>query len=147
MTVGELCALCRNWFLVKSVRGRFAIRGGSLADVPGAAEGQYVRIIGSAADDGVCRYPGTGLTDGEFDGAVWLMAPPAEFEALAGEIDAWERKARAAMDRLTDGVGGYRSESFGGYEYVRSETASDAPLDWRDERLGFSARLNMWRKI
>lgn len=148
MTVGELCAVCRNWFLKESVRGRFCIRGGVLEPVPGIREGQFIRLIGSTANDGVYRCPAVGLKDEEFEGAVWLMAPPDGFVALAGEIDAWEKSARASLGKAVENAGeGFRSESFGGYEYVREDGVGNAPFDWRDERLGFSARLRAYRKI
>ena len=149
MTVGELCAVCRNWFLRESVRGRFTVRGGVLGDVPGAVPGQYVRIIGSPADDGVYRWPASGLRDGDFDGAVWLMAVPGEFEALAGEIDAWEKRARDALGKAADRAGdSCRSESFGGYSYQKGSalTSKDTGggVGWRST---FASKLNMWRKL
>ena len=148
MTVGELCAYCRNWFLRESVRGVFSVRGGVLGEVPGAVPGQYVRLIGSPADDGVYRYPVSGLRDGEFYGAVWLMDVPAAFEELALEIDAWERRSRELLAKAAEGAAEpFRSESFGGYSYTRAEAVGDAPFDWRDGRLGFSARLRPWRKL
>lgn len=148
MTVGELCAVCRNWFVEGSVRGRFSIREGVLDGVPGAAAGQFIRLIGSTSNDGVYRCPAVGLKDEEFEGAVWLMAPPPGFVALAGEIDAWEKSARRSLGKAVENAGeGYRSESFGGYEYVRENGVGDVPFDWRDERLGFSARLRAYRKI
>ena len=148
MTVGELCAVCRNWFVKDIVRGRFAVRGGVLCEVPGAEEGQYIRLIGSRSDDGVYRYPASGLCDGEFDGAVWLMAVPSGFEALCGEIDEWEKKAKAAAESAADGAASpYRSEAFGGYEYRRADGLGDIPLDWRDERLGFAGKLRRWSKL
>ena len=148
MTVGELCAVCRNWFLKDSVRGRFTVRGGVLSDVPGAVPGQYVRIIGSPSDDGVYRWPASGLRDGVFEGAVWLMAVPGEFEALAGEIDAWEKRSREALGKAADRAAKpYRSECFWGYAYTAAEDVGDAPFDWRDGRLGFASRLRAWRKV
>ncbi|MBE6725664.1 MAG: hypothetical protein E7576_10835 [Ruminococcaceae bacterium] len=147
MTVGELCAVCRNWFVKESVRGRFSVCGGVLGEVPGAEPGQYIRVIGSTGSDGVYRYPAVGLRDEVFEGAVWLMAPPPGFVALAREIDAWEKAARGSLEKAVENAGsGFRSESFGGYEYVRGD-AGDAPFDWRDERLGFSARLRAYRKV
>ena len=157
MTVGELCAVCRNWFVKDVVRGRFSVRDGVLCAIPGAADGQYIRLVGSRANDGVYRYPAgggedgsdaEGLSDEEFDGAVWLMAPPPEFIGLCRDITAWEERSGAAAERAMDEAGApYRSESFGGYEYVRSDGIGDLPLDWRDGRLGFASRLSRWRKV
>ena len=155
MTVGELCAVCRNWFVKDVVRGSFSVRHGVLCEIPGTAVGQYVRIVGSRANDGVYRYPAGSTDDGtdalcdeEFDGAVWLMAPPPEFLRLCRDITAWEEKAGAALDEAAQGAASpYRSESFGGYEYVRRDGIGDLPADWRDERLGFASRLSRWRKV
>ena len=102
MTVGELCAVCRNWFVEGSVRGRFSIREGVLGEVPGAAAGQFIRLIGSTSNDGVYRCPAVGLKDEEFEGAVWLMAPPPGFVALAREIDAWEKSARRSLGKAVE---------------------------------------------
>ena len=149
MTVGALCAECRNWFLRGIVRGRFRIEGGTLSEIPGAGEGQcpYVRLIGSAANDGVWRYPASGLRDEEFEGAVWLMAVPPEFEELCDEIGEWEERSRMSLEAAAEAsLSPYVSESFAGYEVKRREGIGDAAADWRDERLGFSARLKRWRK-
>ena len=59
------------------------------------------------------------------------------------QVQAIEDGGKAA-DRAANP---YRSESFGGYAYTAAEDVGDAPFDWRDGRLGFSARLRPWRKL
>ena len=148
MTVGGLCAECRNWFPRAVVRGRFRVENGVLSPVPEAVAGQYIRLVGSAANDGVWRYPAAGVSDEEFEGAVWLMAVPPEFEELSREIDEWEERRRASLEAASEAsLSPFVSESFAGYEYRRREGIGDGPFDWRDPRLGFAARLNRWRKL
>ena len=153
MEVGGLCSVCRNWFVRDIVRGRFSVQDGALCEVDGAVPGQYVRIVGSRFHDGVFRYPscacgddGCAQTDEEFDGAVWLMAPPPDFLALCRDIADWEAQSGRALETLME-ASPYRSESFGGYEYTRADGTGDLPFGWRDERLGFVSRLNRWRKV
>ena len=57
----EICQELRNWFEKSKLYGTYMIVNGSLT-VPGAQNGQYVRIIGSVFNDGVHKYPFTGLT-------------------------------------------------------------------------------------
>lgn len=149
MTLYELCAECRNWFLRGIVRGTFTVSGGllELDDVP---DGQYVRIVGSVFNDGVHQCPVSGLADEIFSGAVWLMAVPADFLALLNDINAWEAANKDAIASATAEIlsaGPYTSESFAGYTYTKKTSLGDIATSWRDPRLGFTARLNMWRKI
>lgn len=146
MTVGDLCAECRNWFVRNVIRGRFEISEGVLRAADGEVDltaGTYVRLIGSRFNDGVWPLPASGLHDEVFDGAVWLMAPPPDFVALCGEIDRWQARAAGALEEAL--ASPYRSESFGGYEYVRASGTASA--NWRDEALGFFPRLRQYRKM
>ena len=149
MTMGELCAECRNWFCRSVIRGKFTVAGGLLYPLPEIPDGAYIRIVGSMFNDGVYRYPFGDFSDEEFFGAVWVLAIPPDFVALLDDINAWEASGgAAAVSAAVDLLGGpYISESFAGYTYQRGSGLPDVPTTWRDPRLGFAARLNRWRKI
>lgn len=149
MTMYELCAECRNWFLRGVVRGTFTVSGGNLGEITGAQTGQYIRIVGSVYNDGVHKYPVVGLADETFTGAVWLLGIPQDFEALLKDINAWEAANSEAIAKATAEVlsaGPYTSESFAGYTYTKKTGIGDVATTWRDPRLGFAKRLNAWRK-
>lgn len=149
MTMGELCAECRNWFCREIIRGDFTVTGGVLEPVPAIQDGAYIRIVGSVFNDGVHRYPHGDFSDERFTGAVWLLAIPPDFVRLLDDINAWETASgKAAADAAAELLAGpFSSESFGGYTYQRRTGLPDVPTTWKDPRLGFSARLNLWRKI
>lgn len=149
MTMGELCAECRNYFVSAVIAGQFTVSEGVLQPVPGVPDGAYIRIVGSLFNDGVRKYPAVNLTDESFSGAVWLMAVPPDFVALLNDINAWEAANLTAIASATAEVlaGPYSSESFGGYTYQKKTGLGDVATSWRDPRLGFAARLNIWRKI
>lgn len=149
MTMGELCAECRNWFTRGIIRGTFTIQNGELSPLDGIEPGTWIRIVGSIHNDGVWEYPHGEFTDEEFSGAVWILAIPPDFVALRNDIDAWERDSAAALASATAEVlsGPYSSESFAGYTYQRKTGVGDVPTTWRDPRLPFAARINRWRKI
>ena len=141
MSLTELCAHLRNWFVRSDADrrvGTFEVVGGSI-DLPWLADGQYFRIIGSVFNDGVWQYPTSELADEVFDGAVWAMAVPPDVVSLAEEITAWEEKYRDAAESP------YQSESFGGYTYTKAaaDTAAGG-LSWTTV---FRSRLNRWRKL
>ncbi len=137
----EICQRIRNWFEPENGAGRhfgvFTIENGSLRPLDFLQTGQYFRILGSVANDGVYQYPASDLTDEVFDGAVWEMRPPPAFLSLAAEIEEY----------VMNGVGKpspYISESFGGYAYQKATDADGVPLGWQDV---FAKRLNAWRKL
>ena len=100
MTMGELCAECRNWFTRGVIRGRFTVRNGELSPLDGIEPGTWIRIVGSIHNDGVYQYPHGEFTDEEFSGAVWILAIPPDFVALQKDIDAWEKDSAAALASL-----------------------------------------------
>ena len=121
----ELCAEIRNYFVrdVESdiIRGQFTISGNVITPLSSALDGQYIRIVGSAFNDGVWQYSSEGiegLVDEEFDGAVWLMAVPPAVVALSEEIDGWIANYGTVMNSP------YQSESFGGYTYSKASGSS-----------------------
>lgn len=132
----EICRELNNWFDQKRYIGTFTIKDGRIeADLQ---DGQFFRIVGSVFNDGVYQYPADGLTDETFDGAVWAMAVPKNFLALAGEIEAW------CNDNAEILKSPYTSESYGGYSYSRATGSNGQPSSWRD---AFADRLAQWRKL
>ena len=137
----EICSTLKNWFEPHDGSGRhfgtFVIENGQLAPLDFLQNGQYFRIIGSVANDGVHQYPASDLIDEVFDGAVWEMRLPPAFLSLCAEIEEY---VMAGSAKPTP----YVSESFGGYAYQKATGADGAPLGWREV---FSKRLNIWRKL
>lgn len=140
---------CRNFHKPDIYTGDFTITGGVLGPLPDIPDGAWIRIVGSVFNDGCWQYPAANLTDETFTGAVWLMHVPPDFVALLDDINAWEAAnadavASAAAEVL---AGPYSSESFAGYTYTKKTSIGDVPTTWNDPRLGFSKRLNTWRKV
>lgn len=137
--LSEICKQLNNWFDYKRLFGSFTVKGGVLK-IDEAKEGQYIRICDSVFNNGVYRYPVSGLKDETFDGAVWLMAVPEEVVSLSNEVDEWKAKYQDFLQTP------YQSESFGGYSYSKgSSTASDGTgISWSDI---FADRLRRWQKI
>lgn len=133
----EILAEIRNYFVVKVHSGDFEVIGGRLSPLDFLQNGQYFRIVGSVMNDGVYRYPYSGLTDETFSGEIWALAVPPTLIALVAEIEEYEKKAKET-------VSPYTSESFGGYSYTKATDSNGSPLTW--EKV-FAKRLNKWRKI
>ena len=133
----EILAEIRNYFVVKVHSGDFKVIGGKLSPLDFLQNGQYFRIVGSVMNDGVYRYPYSGLTDETFSGEIWALAVPPTLIALAADIEEYEKKAKET-------VSPYSSESFGGYSYTKATDSNGSPLSW--EKV-FAKRLNKWRKI
>ena len=133
----EILAEIRNYFVVKVHGGDFEVIGGRLSPLDFLQNGQYFRIVGSVMNDGVYRYPYSGLTDETFSGEIWALAVPPTLIALVADIEEYEKKAKET-------VSPYNSESFGGYSYTKATDSNGSPLSW--EKV-FARRLNKWRKI
>ena len=146
----ELCQELRNWFDrdQEKLYGTFTISE-SITDSKGTEitfkNGQYFRIMGSALNDGVYRYPDElSLLAGEtFKGSIWAMAVPPAVIALSEQIEAWQRKY-GSVD--SPALSPYNSESFGGYSYSKGGASAGGgnPSTWQSV---FSDALNRWRKI
>ena len=133
--LSEVLAHLRNYFEVGRYEGCFRISGGAFVSLPAAIlGGQYIRIIGSVFNDGVCRADATNLTDETFTGTICALAVPPAVIALSDEISKW----------VADGGGEYVSERFGDYSYTRPSGSDGRPLSWQEQ---FRSRLNAWRKI
>ena len=137
----ELCAELKNYFLRDASKdihsGEFTIENGTI-ELPFLISGQYFRIVGSVLNDGVYKYPASGLTDESFTGSVWAMAVPLSVIALADEIAAWNTANAEALS------GPYQSESFGGYSYSKASGASGGAYTWKDQ---FAGRLAKYRRL
>lgn len=133
----EILAEIRNYFVVSVHSGDFKVIGGRLSPLDFLQNGQYFRIVGSVMNDGVYRYPYSGLTDETFSGEIWALAVPPTLIALVADIEEYEKKAKET-------VSPYTSESFGGYSYTKATDSNGSPLSW--EKV-FAKRLNKWRKI
>lgn len=144
MTLTDLCAELNNWFDKSRHFGSFTIKDGvidlnSLITGGFVQGGQYFRIVGSVFNDGVYKYPASGLVDEVFEGAVWAMAVPPSVIALQTQIDEWESKYGAIVNSP------YQSESFGGYSYTKAGSGNaDGTSSWQ---VYFHSQLNKWRKI
>lgn len=135
----ELLRALRNWFVRDKATGRIRVEGGALVPPEGLAlaDGQYIRVTGSVFNDGLHRWPCTGMADEEFVGTVWALAVPRAVLDLADEIEAWQTEHTEELDSP------YASESFGGYSYTRVG-GDGSPITWRQQ---FKARLDPWRKL
>ena len=133
----EILAEIRNYFVVKVHSGDFEVIGGKLSPLDFLQNGQYFRIVGSVMNDGVYRYPYSGLTDETFSGEIWALAVPPTLIALVADIEEYEKKAKETVSPFT-------SESFGGYSYTKATDSNGSPLTWET---AFAKRLNRWRKI
>lgn len=133
----EFFAEIRNYFVSEVHSGEFEIIDGTLASFAFAKEGQCIRIVGSAFNDGVYQVPSSNLIDEAFHGEIWVMAVPPAVMALAREIEEYNASDASKPSPFT-------SESFGGYSYSKATGRTGAPLSWREH---FASRLKFWRKI
>ena len=101
---------------------------------------QYFRVVGSVFNDGVYRYPATGLHDEVFEGALWVMAVPPSVITLNDEIDEWQTKYGKAASSP------FSVESITSSSYSRTRATGEGlgSINWQT---AFGARLARWRKI
>lgn len=133
----EILAEIRNYFIVNVHSGKFEVIGGNLSPLDFLKDGQYFKIHGSIFNDGVYRYPESGLVDETFSGEIWALAVPPTLIALVADIEEYEKKAK-------ENVSPFTSESFGGYSYTKATDGNGSPLTWKTV---FAKKLNRWRKI
>lgn len=136
--IDRVCANVRNYFERDAAGNRlvypgtYTIENGSIS-LPFLQPGQYFRIVGSALNDGVYKYPVYVLTDETFRGCVWEMRPPLSFLQLVDEIEAWQTKYGETA------VNPYTSENvIGVYSYSKAGSGAD----WQQI---FKSRLNAYR--
>lgn len=145
----EICQYLRNFFERDKWFDAYKVTDGVLTYADGVAlpllTGQYYRIVGSVLNDGVHKWGDQEdvLTDEpEFSGAVWPMAVPPAFLALAAEIKTW------CADNAAVIASPYQSESFGNYSYsLRGGTNAAGTAIGATWQAQFEARLAPWRKI
>ena len=148
--IGEICAEIKNFFTYAEDRhiGDWVIEDGAISPAL-VIPTDYIRIVGSRLNDGVHKRNKDGvfeLVDESFHGGIWIMSPPADFLALAAEIDAWQDK-NGNLDGPA--MSPFNSESFGGYSYSKSGGnagggSSSAGADWT---AAFASRLKIYRRI
>lgn len=151
----EVCEYLHNWFDrgQPKIHGSFVIANGGITlangeDI-GLKEGQFYRVMGSALNDGVWRYPeeetDIRLRDESFNGTVWHMAVPPIVASISAEIDAWTKQYGAIDGPM---MSPYTSESFDGYSYTKATggTMSNgvAVSGWPNV---FGTRLSRWKKL
>lgn len=132
---GEIFESIHNYFETEILSGVFQISLGSIAP-DFLTEGQIFRVVGSARNNGVWIYPCADMADEQFEGEIWLMAPPKSMLNLCTEIIEWKEKNRAS--------GPYQSESFKGYSYQIATNSKGIAVSWQDV---FADRLKKWRKL
>lgn len=147
----EICQYLHNWFDrdQPTFFGVFTISdehltfdGTDMGQI--IKEGQYIRISGSALNDGVHIYPLEDTEDETFNGTVSLMAVPKTVIQLAEDIRAWQEKyGSVGSQNMTP----YNSESFSGYSYSKTSGAGADGQQAGTWQSAFSARLKIWRKI
>ena len=151
MMIEQICDMINNDFTDPEtvIRGVFRVEGGRL-EVEGVRDGQYVRIRGSAFNDGIWRCPLSGMTDETFSGEVWPMRAPKAFLKLVSEIEAWvERFGDAALSPFAE-------EDYGHYRYkkaqtVRSTSGGGRTSVWETRQPSWQSvygdRLRRWRRL
>ena len=141
-----------NYFYRFKEKGTFTINFNSVTiegkDLKGKyATGQYVRIKGSAANEGIYRVaavkeddlPGITLegclSDEEFTGYICSLGVPKSFVELSNDIQSYIKE-----NKTEDII----SESFGGYSYTKANTSSSGLTGWQ---LAFKSRLAPYRRM
>lgn len=141
ITMNDLCDKLNNYFEREIHTGTFTVENGSIS-LPFLLDGQYFRIVGSVLNDGVYKYPCSGLTDESFRGEVWAMGVPPALIALLAEINEWQTKYGETVQSP------YSSESFAAIQGYSRTLATDSQtgnaITWQSQ---FRSRLNRWRKI
>lgn len=153
----DLCQELKNWFDrdMPKFCGSFSIHDEDIFKVApdgsetsmrslGLATNQYFRIMGSVFSDGVVKYTREdiqGLTEEQFNGAVWFMAIPPSVISLNNKIDEWKTKYGS------DALSPFTSESFGGYSYTKSSGSSGGTASANTWQGAFRSELNKWRKL
>lgn len=145
--ITEICLYLRNFFEMNQpmYAGIFTIADGQLNIVEDIATGQYYRIRGSVFNDGVHQRGSETLTSEEFEGTVQLMAVPADFLDLVGDIEAWVDAYGGATAASNSP---FQSENFAGvYSYSKGATDGKNGAAGPTWQSIFGARLRRYQKI
>ena len=138
LLIDEVCDTIHNYFLAGIHAGDYVIDGNTLT-CDFLQTNQYFRIVGSAFNDGVWKYPATDMTNESFTGEVWAMNVPPAFVAVCNEIAAWDEKYGTP-----DAMSPYQSESFNNYSYTRATSKDGNSASWADV---YAGKLARWRKL
>lgn len=142
MSLSELCAELRNYFVRDIHKGTFTINGGKIAPLDFIQNNQYFRIVGSIFNDGVYQYTDDlNLVDETFKGAVWSMALPPAFIDLAAK----DKAIKAKIDEFVKADTGFASESYpNGYSY---SNPSSLPAYLQEEIADIKRQKNTYRRL
>lgn len=146
MDLYELCLEVNNFFEKSINKGTFTITDGKISPLNFLQADQYFRIKGSVFNDGVYKYKSETLKDETFEGEIWAMAVPPNFETLLKDIADWLGKYQKFQDSP------FSSESLGGFYSYSKDTSSGgsgsgggaSKATWQGV---FMNRLNKWRKL
>lgn len=139
ISVPDLMRETRNYFPAAALDASWTLHSGTLSPAASLRPGDWVAITGSLHNNGVyqlgkgCTIPGA--ADEKWTGHLWVLAPTADFLALAKEIAAWSAKQ-------TDGL--TLKESFGAYSRELATDAQGQPLTWQAH---FARRLLPYRRM
>lgn len=135
-TLTKICDYINNYFETAVYEDSYTISAGTVS-VPFLVTGQYFRIVGSALNDGIYKYPAAQMHDETFTGAIWVLNIPVDVVDLADDVAAFEADSSNA-------VTGYTSESFAGYSYSKANDGKGGAAGWQTL---YRTRLNRWRKV
>ncbi len=139
ISVPDLMRETRNYFPAAALDASWTLQGGALSPAESLHPGDWVAVTGSLHNGGVYRLgPGCtipGAADETWAGRVWLLAPTADFLALAEEISAWAA-------RQGDGLAA--RESFGAYSRELATDAAGQPITWQAR---FARQLLPYRRM
>lgn len=139
ISVPDLMRETRNYFPAAAMDGTWTLLSGALTPADGLQAGAWVAVTGSLCNNGVyqlddaCAIPGA--ANESWDGRVWLLAPPADFLALAAEVSAWVQQQGSAVAV---------KESFGAYSRELATDSQGKPLTWQAY---FARQLQPWRRM
>ena len=126
VTLPDLMRETRNFFPTAALDASWTLKDGALSPSGGLPEGSWIALTGSALNNGVyqlgpgCSIPGA--RDENWTGRIWLLAPPADFLALAQKISRWTQ-AQGTCQPV--------KESFGAYSRELATDSSGLPITWQ----------------
>ena len=139
ISVPDLMRETRNFFPSAALDASWTLQGGMLTPSGGLCPGDWVAVTGSLYNNGVYQLADgvsiPGAVDESWTGRVWLLSPPADFLALAGEIIAW-----AAQQGSQQAV----KESFGAYSRELATNTAGKPITWQAY---FAEALKPYRRM
>lgn len=139
ISLPDLMRETRNYFPAAFQDASWTLHGGALTPTDFLHPGDWIAITASLHNNGVfqlgegCTIPSQ--TDETWTGRVWLLAPPADFLALAQEIASWTaQQASSATVK----------ESFGAYSRELATDSDGRPLTWQ---ACFARQLMPYRRM